>query len=56
MVQKTSSSSDTQNAISTEINPVIEITHEHKTTKSESMHTDQAQNTGIKIPYNKRVK
>ncbi|CAG8609287.1 6248_t:CDS:2, partial [Diversispora eburnea] len=55
LVRKTSSSSDTQNAISTEINPIIEITHEHKTTKSESMPTDQAQNTGIKIPYNKRV-
>ncbi|CAG8720645.1 14996_t:CDS:2, partial [Funneliformis mosseae] len=55
IVQKTSSSSDTQNVISTEINPVVEITHEHKTTKSESMPTDQAQNTGIKIPYNKRV-
>ncbi|RHZ60196.1 hypothetical protein Glove_357g43 [Diversispora epigaea] len=55
IVQKTSSSFDTQNAISTEINPIIEITHERKTTKLESMPTDQAQNTGIKIPYNKRV-
>ncbi|CAG8662814.1 8515_t:CDS:1, partial [Diversispora eburnea] len=55
LVRKTSSSSDTQNAISTEINPIIEITHDHKTTRLESMPTDQAQNTGIKIPYNKRV-
>ncbi|CAG8655193.1 7459_t:CDS:1, partial [Acaulospora morrowiae] len=30
LVQKTSSSSDTQNAISTEINPIIKITHNHK--------------------------
>ncbi|CAG8771725.1 26806_t:CDS:1, partial [Gigaspora margarita] len=51
LVRKTSSSSDTQNAISTEINPIID----HKTTRLESIPTDQAQNTGIKIPYNKRV-
>ncbi|CAG8594844.1 2719_t:CDS:2, partial [Paraglomus occultum] len=49
-VQSTSSSSDMQN----EVNPVID-THEHKTTKLESISTDQAQNTGIKIPYNKRI-
>ncbi|CAG8643950.1 107_t:CDS:2 [Funneliformis mosseae] len=55
LVRKTSSSSDIQNAISTEINPIIEITHDHKTTRLESMSTDQTQNTGIKIPYNKRV-
>ncbi|CAG8581144.1 4108_t:CDS:2 [Acaulospora morrowiae] len=55
LVRKTSSSSDTQNAISTEINPIIETTHDHKTTRLESMPTDQAQNTGIKISYNKRV-
>ncbi|CAG8602149.1 13282_t:CDS:2 [Acaulospora morrowiae] len=55
MVQKTSSSSDTQNVISTEISPIIEITHKSETIKSESMPADQAQNTGIKVPYNKRV-
>ncbi|CAG8514136.1 12107_t:CDS:2 [Ambispora gerdemannii] len=64
LVQKTSSSSDTQNAISTEINPINEITHDHKTTRLELIPTDQAQNTGgdvscfakqIKIPYNRRV-
>ncbi|CAG8615579.1 12224_t:CDS:2, partial [Ambispora gerdemannii] len=47
-MQNTSSSSDIQN----EVNPIIDI-HEH--THSESMPTDQAQNTGIKNPYYKRV-
>ncbi|CAG8636456.1 6599_t:CDS:2, partial [Paraglomus brasilianum] len=50
-IQNTSSSSNIQN----EVNPVIEITHDHKTTQSEPIPTDQAQNTGIKILYNERV-
>ncbi|CAG8664495.1 6833_t:CDS:2, partial [Racocetra fulgida] len=50
-MQSTSSSSDIQN---NELNPVID-THEHKTTQSESIPTDQAQNTEIKIPYNKKI-
>ncbi|RHZ66970.1 hypothetical protein Glove_303g117 [Diversispora epigaea] len=50
-IQNTSSSSNIQN----EVNSVIEITHDHKTTQSEPIPTDQAQNTRIKIPYNKRV-
>ncbi|RHZ61215.1 hypothetical protein Glove_349g11 [Diversispora epigaea] len=49
-MQSTSSSSDIQN----EVNPLID-TYEHKTIQSELIPTDQAQNTGIKIPYNKRV-
>ncbi|RIB17561.1 hypothetical protein C2G38_1419175 [Gigaspora rosea] len=50
-MQSTSSSSDIQN---NELNPVID-TREHKTTQSESIPTDQAQNTEIKIPYNKKI-
>ncbi|CAG8786035.1 16254_t:CDS:2, partial [Gigaspora margarita] len=51
-MQSTFSSSIIQN---NKLNFVID-THKHKTTQSESTPTDQAQNTGIKIPYNKRVK
>ncbi|RHZ63142.1 hypothetical protein Glove_332g29 [Diversispora epigaea] len=37
------------------INPIIEITHNYKTTRLELIPTNQVQNTEIKIPYNKRI-
>ncbi|CAG8475171.1 6843_t:CDS:2 [Cetraspora pellucida] len=50
-MQRTSFSFNIQN---NKLNPVINI-HEHKITQSESIPTDQAQNTKIKIPYNKKI-